>query len=680
MKNFLFITIFTLIYSCLSGQERAPIKPLKYTEYSYLQNKVEEPKFTNPYLKIAIGEMSFFGDISNKAKPFSGRTSYKIGVSSKFNQNYMLSLYLSNGIINQSGFTNTLPPNEINLKSEINAIGISIEKDLLQNKDFTPTFLIGLEMINYKSKIDADYDNKYETHLSKENAVSIPIGFGLKYQLNKRFIFNMNGNYHLTNTDNIDGEVFLENNDSYITIEAGLNYDLFCVSCKKINKETNTKIFENINLNEYDNGDEDNDGVKNIDDYCLKTGKGITVYPEDHKFAGCPIDSDNDGIPDHIDQEKGTPLGAVVNSLGVQMTDEISEQIYLNYINTESKFKSKMYYREVYPSKEYLDNIKNALNTETKINLPYSDLFSRLIIRGEEFKAFEKLANYKIENSINKVFKLKLFKKDSLSAKEANNLLSMRDLISTYENNNISYFTGDYSSIFSTEKNQDLKSKQYSNTQITKDNQGDLKYLNEQEINAIKIEKMNANKEILYRVFIFELDSIMSDSLQKNLERYNIITIPTGSSNKYYSRDFDNYKEAVLLRNDFLTLGYEESKILAFKNGRQIELNKVLPKGIEKINFDYEEINITFEILLGIYASDEYDNKLDKIFSINDVKSEEIDESGTTRYTSGNFSSFEKAVNYKNNLENQGLKNISIIFFLNQKQISIKKAKELLGL
>ena len=87
-----------------------------------------------------------------------------------------------------------------------------------------------------------------------------------------------------------------------------------------------------------------------------------------------------------------------------------------------------MYYREAYPSKEYLDNIKNALNTKTEINLPYSDLFSRIIIRGEEFKTFEKLANYKIENSINKVFKLKLFKKDSLSAQEANNLLSIKDL------------------------------------------------------------------------------------------------------------------------------------------------------------------------------------------------------------------------------------------------------------
>ena len=101
-------------------------------------------------------------------------------------------------------------------------------------------------MINYKSKIDADFDNEYETHLTKGNAISFPIGFGIKYKINERFMFNLNGNYHITNTDNIDGNEFSGGNDSYITLEASINYDLFCISCKETGKETNKQIFENV--------------------------------------------------------------------------------------------------------------------------------------------------------------------------------------------------------------------------------------------------------------------------------------------------------------------------------------------------------------------------------------------------------------------------------------------------
>ena len=47
--------------------------------------------------------------------------------------------------------------------------------------------------------------------------------------------------------------------------------------------------------------DEDGDLIPDIDDYCPKTPIGVKV----NQF-GCPLDGDNDGIPDYIDQEKNT--------------------------------------------------------------------------------------------------------------------------------------------------------------------------------------------------------------------------------------------------------------------------------------------------------------------------------------------------------------------------------------
>ena len=86
---------------------------------------------------------------------------------------------------------------DLNFQSTINSIGFGIEKDIIKNKNFTPTANIGFEMVKYKSKADFNSDNQYETHLGDGNVLSFPIGFGLKYKLNKRFIFNFNGNYNI---------------------------------------------------------------------------------------------------------------------------------------------------------------------------------------------------------------------------------------------------------------------------------------------------------------------------------------------------------------------------------------------------------------------------------------------------------------------------------------------------
>ena len=54
-------------------------------------------------------------------------------------------------------------------------------------------------------------------------------------------------------------------------------------------------------------------------------------------FKDVPIDTDNDNIPDYLDKEANTPKGAVVNSDGIQLTDKMSEAIYLAYLNSASR-------------------------------------------------------------------------------------------------------------------------------------------------------------------------------------------------------------------------------------------------------------------------------------------------------------------------------------------------------
>ena len=135
MKKNLLFTFFILSFSCLLAQEKAPVDQLKYSNYDYLKNKVKEPKFTNPYLKLSFGEISFLGDVANETKPFNGRSSYKIGLSSQYNKQYMFSIYLGKGtMIYISNFgPNGIDLADLNFQSTINSIGFGIEKDIMKN-------------------------------------------------------------------------------------------------------------------------------------------------------------------------------------------------------------------------------------------------------------------------------------------------------------------------------------------------------------------------------------------------------------------------------------------------------------------------------------------------------------------------------------------------------------------
>ncbi|UYG01448.1 MULTISPECIES: OmpA family protein [unclassified Halomonas] len=70
--------------------------------------------------------------------------------------------------------------------------------------------------------------------------------------------------------------------------------------------------------------DSDNDGVPDYRDQCPGTPAGVQV-----DAVGCPLDSDNDGVPDYRDQCPNTPAGVEVNALGCE------ESVVLQNVNFE---------------------------------------------------------------------------------------------------------------------------------------------------------------------------------------------------------------------------------------------------------------------------------------------------------------------------------------------------------
>lgn len=98
---------------------------------------------------------------------------------------------------------------------------------------------------------------------------------------------------------NVGGGIIVGSEDYLDDYQTGPNNDLVYTG--------------NIGLSYYfgRDSDYDGDGVKNADDACAGTPKGVVV----DEF-GCPLDGDKDGVPDYLDKCKDTPSMVKVDASG----------------------------------------------------------------------------------------------------------------------------------------------------------------------------------------------------------------------------------------------------------------------------------------------------------------------------------------------------------------------------
>lgn len=156
-------------------------------------------------------------------------------------------------------------------------------------------------------------DYTYETQL-KDSAVNyarntfyIPVGVGAKFQMGFRTSLRVGVAYNICMSDYIDNYK-KGGNDSWASANIGLN-----IHFGKKPKDA----YSNVDFSAVDNSDTDGDGVKDLDDKCLGTPKGVKV---DGK--GCPDDKDEDGVYDYMDKELTSKKGAKVDGNGVTINEE----------------------------------------------------------------------------------------------------------------------------------------------------------------------------------------------------------------------------------------------------------------------------------------------------------------------------------------------------------------------
>lgn len=156
-------------------------------------------------------------------------------------------------------------------------------------------------------------DYKYETQLKDSvksyarNTFYIPLGIGAKFQMGFRASLRVGVAYNLCMSDYIDNYK-KGGNDSWASANVGIN-----VHFGKKAKDA----YSNVDFKAVDNSDTDGDGIKDLDDRCLGTPKGVKV---DGK--GCPEDKDDDGVFDYMDKELTSKKGARVDGNGVTINEE----------------------------------------------------------------------------------------------------------------------------------------------------------------------------------------------------------------------------------------------------------------------------------------------------------------------------------------------------------------------
>ncbi|MCK5464050.1 MAG: hypothetical protein KAI95_13580, partial [Bacteroidales bacterium] len=362
------IALFLSLAAMLTVPGGADAQEIDFDSLLIRRVEVENPTYM-PVIGVAFGTMHFFGDVRNSfPTPLSDRSGFKVNISSPpfdrqrtFVVNFSLLFAEVTG--NERSHVNL--DRNLNFHSTINAFGVGLEYNfghLIKNEApvLKPFVSIGFEPFLFSAKGDlwrgnVEYhywsdgtirniseadggvmrsdvlmrDWDFETDLREADlyglgnyrqfSFTVPIDFGLDFNISERMKMRLGTTFHLTFTDLIDnvsseGEGVTANttNDHFAFTYVGLHLDLF--SEPKV--RTEELLF--AELDDFDYlmfEDEDGDGIVDGVDECPGTPEGVEV-----DSTGCPWDYDQDGVPDYMDDEDSSP-GAIVNEKGVEMSE-----------------------------------------------------------------------------------------------------------------------------------------------------------------------------------------------------------------------------------------------------------------------------------------------------------------------------------------------------------------------
>ncbi|MFW5944653.1 MAG: hypothetical protein ACOCTU_05280 [Bacteroidota bacterium] len=369
--SFCFFALVLFIPYLIVAQEEEQQEGQSYEDLLFKEVEVENPVYY-PVLSVGTGILDYFGEMSNNMEGFGTLPPLKLNVYHFLDnqQNFRVNIFGMSGNLN--GSFNELPEEEVlmdqyegitNFQTDLLALGFNFEYGFghfySQKPKFRPFIALGGEVLIYNPKSDymsddepykwyneqitlRDYNydynlrntNLFEVSNFSQNTPAVTLDVGFDFALSDRVAVRVGASGHYTFTDMLDGIPY-KNGDgeiignklpdilsfTYVTF----GWDPFSESETQTVERLYADVSDDFDYTAIE--DTDRDGIVDLHDECPDNPRGVPI----DTTTGCPLDSDDDGVPDFRDKEKYSSEGAIVNEEGVEMTtDEVIDSLNYN--------------------------------------------------------------------------------------------------------------------------------------------------------------------------------------------------------------------------------------------------------------------------------------------------------------------------------------------------------------
>ena len=672
---------------------QAPPADEEYVQPTEPETNPEVSDF-KPVISVSGGMLTFFGDVTNNQKSNTALTSNlaaDLKVSFPLKSSFYVSLKAMTGKLSANERSESF---NRNFSTTLNTFGVEFSYNFNhftnEKHPINPFFAVGFDALVFNSKTDLIYnptgesyyywsdgtiknqkeipenyatatnlkrDYNYETDIRDSDVTgsgyyekysfAIPISAGANLRLMHRWHMRFGATYNILLTDKIDG-VSKEGKGDYegsgkmdgiLYSHVGLSFDLSDHGRKAAEEAQYTITIEELNAMAL--GDEDGDGVQNLDDECIGTPAGVEV-----DLKGCPPDTDNDGVPDYRDVEVNSAENAVVDSNGLALSDDQLEMIYLRFLDSTGHFAA-------IEDTIYAKDMPSA--TERRRYSKYS-----VQVAGE-----------------------------ALSSQQANALLSEGKIKTVEDVTGEAILVGEYDKIEEAlAKNEELNKQGFKTKAIveetvtgkviTADTRGVF-------VGARSARLLEKQEGTVFRIQVGAFRNPVKAGTFEDIKPVVGVKSSDGLT-RYYSGNYTSYDAAAKARVQLKAAGYGDCMIKGFNSGEAVTLASVgatlveaeksagsFPAGMGK---NAKAKGVTFKIQLGSFREKipmDIFNKYIKLGSITHEK----DADGLTKYFVGPFEGYEQAKAFRAELDELDIPGAFIVGEYQGKTISAKEALEI---
>ena len=651
-----------------------------------LEKPAEEEKefIFRPTIGLGVGMMTYYGDISKGSatnNPIISQLGYELRVTQSLNDFLDLSFYMSRGKI--SANERSIEKNR-NFESTLTTGGMALAYNfdhlLPEDRTIDPYISLGIESVEFLSKTDLidefgnpyyywsdgkirnlpegsenaiiiQRDYEYESDIRElnvdglpaydERTWAIPIGAGVNFHVSNRVKFRIGTALHYSFSDNIDGitDQSLGSrkgdpaNDMWLFSSFNLNYNL--TGKGKDDEPIDDPLDGFIS----DQGDEDNDGVIDLEDACPRTPEGAEV---DEK--GCPLDEDSDNRANYYDQELGSAPDAFVDENGVTLSEEDHQMRIDRYFDTTGAFVTIL--DSTYAIEEGL----------------------RRTNRKKEEYIVEFDGNTKIDPEL------------------AEKMLNDPNFVSRQDGDRVIIGVGNIDNFEDAKKiYEDLKRGGFpveTVTNIDKSPKGKAtKLLIDPSVglDGKPSKYVPGGGEVNYRLQIGAYSKEVDPSVFEGLT--NVVPAPSSDGLvRYYSGSYSSYSEAAAGKIELLDR-FPGAFVVPFQNAKRVTLSEIGAStpapGFTPGAATKTDPSVKFRVQIGSYQNQLPNEVLERFMELGNIERRD-GPNGSTRYFAGEFDTYEEAANFKNQLRDSGLDDAFVAGEHNGKIISSQEAIQIL--